>query len=838
MRRWAPGWSEALKARAARYALERSLGPFLEERLRLEQLSLDLRGGTGALRDLRLRAAAVDEVLAGAGAPLELREGCLAAVTITVPWAELGSRPCHLHVTGLRLALSPRQWGGLGPSPPAPGQQEPGRDPPLEPPPLEGLEALALTIDAVLRRLRVVLEDTVLRVELPPTGTQPGAALELRLPRVEYQDEGGLDAGPPAVLHKGLRLCDLRLFCQELPPRWPLENAPPRSAGGVQPWPLRALPEAETERGAARTHGGRGGEGGGPAPTAAPPAAGGPAGAAGGPQPPWARPGAAPPPPTAPPHLEGSPPRGSYDCLWGGALRRPRPPRLGPRPAHPPPQAVGGGGAGGAGAGGAGGGPWGSSPSPAWSCWRSCWGRSRTACRFCGSPRRRPGPPPPSPACACATVHPAPPPSGEPPVQAPPPARELSLELSPFESDLDLGLMERVGPALACLGGPAPGHALQQDTPPGKDPQWAWPSIRWAAPEAVLRLRLPQVDLRPPPRPGTPPPACALRASAWSWGGPAGGRGRGGGALVCTHLLVVYEAKDMGIVPCLRVEPGPGPAGTRCLPMLEVMVPDPPSGGPPGPPPTPFSARRSIYESHELVLPGTPEELEAFVGGALGGAPCTLRLTLPRAHLCLRPPELAQRLYNRINNDLLLWEPTSPAPSEDPTPTGGHTPSKDHTPASHAPDTGSAPPSSDTFKPCKSAFGTDSEEEEEEDEGPTVTPGDSGDTGDTPPPPQSGVALLVTVLRGRVTADCHPPTEGVLGGRLVLEVGEGRLCVLPRPGGQRGGTHACAEVRHLALYHGSVPEEAGEGLEVPEEGGPPPPAAPHFAALGGTRAPP
>lgn len=46
------------------------------------------------------------------------------------------------------------------------------------------------------------------------------------------------------------------------------------------------------------------------------------------------------------------------------------------------------------------------------------------------------------------------------------------------------------------------------------------------------------------------------------------------------------------------------------------------------------------------------------------------------------------------------------------------------------------------------------------------------------------------------------PQEGVLGGRLVLEVGEGRLCVLPRPGGQRGGTHACAEVRHLALYHG------------------------------------
>ncbi|NXF89942.1 ATG2A protein, partial [Eubucco bourcierii] len=109
MRRWAPSWSEALKARAARYALERSLGPFLEERLRLEQLSLDLRGGTGTLRDLRLSATAVDEVLAEAGAPLELREGCVGSVTITVPWAALGTEPCGLRLTRLRLALGPRE---------------------------------------------------------------------------------------------------------------------------------------------------------------------------------------------------------------------------------------------------------------------------------------------------------------------------------------------------------------------------------------------------------------------------------------------------------------------------------------------------------------------------------------------------------------------------------------------------------------------------------------------------------------------------------------------------------------------------------------------------------
>ncbi|NXT97018.1 ATG2A protein, partial [Buphagus erythrorhynchus] len=109
MPRWGWGWPEALKARAARYALQRWLGPFLEEPLRLEQLGLDLRGGTGSLRELRLRAAAVDELLAEAGAPLELREGGVGAVTVTVPWAALGTEPVRLRLSHLRLVLRPRE---------------------------------------------------------------------------------------------------------------------------------------------------------------------------------------------------------------------------------------------------------------------------------------------------------------------------------------------------------------------------------------------------------------------------------------------------------------------------------------------------------------------------------------------------------------------------------------------------------------------------------------------------------------------------------------------------------------------------------------------------------
>ncbi|NXI84172.1 ATG2A protein, partial [Rhipidura dahli] len=150
MPRWARGWPEALKARAARYALQRWLGPFLEEPLRLEQLGLDLRGGTGTLRELRLRATAVDEVLAGAGAPLELREGSVGAVTVTVPWAALGTEPVRLRLRHLRLVLRPRECR-CRPRCPRPPPRGPGHLPrgsvtsprALQPPPVTSARSLS-----------------------------------------------------------------------------------------------------------------------------------------------------------------------------------------------------------------------------------------------------------------------------------------------------------------------------------------------------------------------------------------------------------------------------------------------------------------------------------------------------------------------------------------------------------------------------------------------------------------------------------------------------------------------------------------------------------------------
>lgn len=54
MSRWLWPWSSCMKKRACRYLLQHYLGHFLQERLSLEQLSLDLYQGSGGLRDIHL----------------------------------------------------------------------------------------------------------------------------------------------------------------------------------------------------------------------------------------------------------------------------------------------------------------------------------------------------------------------------------------------------------------------------------------------------------------------------------------------------------------------------------------------------------------------------------------------------------------------------------------------------------------------------------------------------------------------------------------------------------------------------------------------------------------
>uniref|UniRef100_A0A8C3T518 Autophagy related 2A n=1 Tax=Chelydra serpentina TaxID=8475 RepID=A0A8C3T518_CHESE len=239
MSRWFFPWSSSIKKRACRYLLQHYLGHYLEERLSLEQLSLDLYQGAGALRDIHLDIWSVNELLESVSAPLEIVDGFINSIAVTIPWSALVTENCTVEVTGLQITCRPKY-----PTPGTESQswsscmttsmqlaQECLKDQAEEPPqPLEGLEMFAQTIETVLRRIKVTFLDTIVRVEHVPSSSQTGVALEVHIKRLDYCDEAVKDPSqvlpvdihqPPAFVHKILQLSGVLLYYEEFPESCP-----------------------------------------------------------------------------------------------------------------------------------------------------------------------------------------------------------------------------------------------------------------------------------------------------------------------------------------------------------------------------------------------------------------------------------------------------------------------------------------------------------------------------------------------------------------------------------------------------------------------------------------
>uniref|UniRef100_A0A8D3E156 Autophagy related 2A n=1 Tax=Scophthalmus maximus TaxID=52904 RepID=A0A8D3E156_SCOMX len=257
MSRWLFPWSGSIKKRACRYLLQHYLGHFLQERLSLDQLGLDLYNGSGVIKEINLDVWAINELLESLGAPLEIVDGFVSSITVTIPWQALLTDHCTLEVTGLQITCRPKYrtsggWDSQGWSSSMTSSmqlaQECLKDPPeaSEEPPaqLEGLEMFAQTIETVLRRIKVTFIDTIVRIEHQPLDLETGVALEMHIKRLEYFDEAVRDPAsqtavpvdihqPPAFLHKILQLSAVQLFYD--------------STGTVQNHPDSATEEEEEE---------------------------------------------------------------------------------------------------------------------------------------------------------------------------------------------------------------------------------------------------------------------------------------------------------------------------------------------------------------------------------------------------------------------------------------------------------------------------------------------------------------------------------------------------------------------------------------------------------------
>ncbi|XP_045572132.1 autophagy-related protein 2 homolog B isoform X4 [Salmo salar] len=226
-------FSESLKKRACRYLLHRYLGNFLQEKLSLDQLSLDLYQGTGSLAQVPLDKWSLNEILESVDAPFEVIEGFIQTISLTVPWASLLQENCALEVKGLEMVfrpippsgMEPMYWSSFMTSSMQLAKeclsQRLTDDLGESFQPLEGLEKFAETIETVLRRVKVTFLDTVLRIEHFTENSKTGIALELRINKIVYCDETGEESSsvnvhqPTTFAHKNLQLEGVTVFWDE-----------------------------------------------------------------------------------------------------------------------------------------------------------------------------------------------------------------------------------------------------------------------------------------------------------------------------------------------------------------------------------------------------------------------------------------------------------------------------------------------------------------------------------------------------------------------------------------------------------------------------------------------
>ncbi|XP_050712970.1 autophagy-related protein 2 homolog A-like [Eriocheir sinensis] len=208
---WYFPWSDAIKKRAIRYVLQRYVGQFLEEKLSLDQLTIDLYNGTGTIKDLALDVSAVNEVADQLNLPIRFVDGYIGEISFSVPWHALMLDSCFVEVSGLMVTIEPKQrsedvsmvdsmiesmsmTSSMQIAQECLNQHEEEFEMEVSAEKdvnqiANGVEHFAHAIDNVLNRIKVRFLDCIIRLEHTPKGSSSGVALEIRIKKIDYFDE-------------------------------------------------------------------------------------------------------------------------------------------------------------------------------------------------------------------------------------------------------------------------------------------------------------------------------------------------------------------------------------------------------------------------------------------------------------------------------------------------------------------------------------------------------------------------------------------------------------------------------------------------------------------------
>ncbi|GBP70052.1 Autophagy-related protein 2 homolog A [Eumeta japonica] len=207
---WYLPWSENIKKRACRYLLQRYLGNFLEEKLTLDQLRVDLYNGKGTVSDVSLDCEALNELGDTQNWPLQIVDGYMQEISVTIPWSTLLKDDSIVEVNGLLLTVQPKirsepassmfesMWSSMSSSMQLATECLQQEDGPPDAHPVEGIEMFAHAIDSILSRVKVKFINTKIRIEHVPKNSDKGIALEIHIKLIDYYDEAGSEP-PPEV---------------------------------------------------------------------------------------------------------------------------------------------------------------------------------------------------------------------------------------------------------------------------------------------------------------------------------------------------------------------------------------------------------------------------------------------------------------------------------------------------------------------------------------------------------------------------------------------------------------------------------------------------------------
>ena len=101
---WYSHLSDAFQRRTGRYLINRYLGPFLEEGILLNQLSVS-SGCPIKLRDVALNTEYINSIIEESELPVQFVDGYIKDLSVSVPWSNLLKDNCNFVIDGLTITL-------------------------------------------------------------------------------------------------------------------------------------------------------------------------------------------------------------------------------------------------------------------------------------------------------------------------------------------------------------------------------------------------------------------------------------------------------------------------------------------------------------------------------------------------------------------------------------------------------------------------------------------------------------------------------------------------------------------------------------------------------------